>query len=199
MNQRLGRVDRSGQKGRCINVINLVAKNSIEEKILTGIQHNTRLFDGVFDGATDAVEFSRGKRTELLNQMREMMGEEPQRRPRQGLAPEEIPEDTPHYLDPEVVQHASATVDITTEEESSEDDIPGAANGSATDRQSGNALAGQSPEKIEAILNSGMQFLGGLLEMATGRKLSSPTEDGRMLSIDRRTGEVTLKFKMPGF
>jgi hypothetical protein len=44
-----------------------------------------------------------------------------------------------------------------------------------------------------------MQFLGGLLEMATGRKLSSPTEDGRMLSIDRRTGEVTLKFKMPGF
>jgi SNF2 family DNA or RNA helicase len=50
---------RIGQKSRCINVVNLITKNSIEEKILAGINLKTALFDGVFEGATDTVEFSR--------------------------------------------------------------------------------------------------------------------------------------------
>ena len=62
-----------------------------------------------------------------------------------------------------------------------------------------NALAGQSPEKMEAVLNSGMQFLGGLLEMATGCKMERVAADDKMVRIDCTTGEVTLKFKLPGF
>jgi len=58
-----------------INVINLIAKNSIEERIYAGIQLKTDLFQGVFDGTTDMVEFSREKRTEMLNLLREMMQE----------------------------------------------------------------------------------------------------------------------------
>ena len=34
LNQRIGRVNRIGQKSRCVNVVNLISKNSIEEKIL---------------------------------------------------------------------------------------------------------------------------------------------------------------------
>lgn len=60
-------------------------------------------------------------------------------------------------------------------------------------------LAAQPPEKIEAVLNTGMQFVGGLLEMATGQKLTPTAADGRMVQIDRETGEVTLKFRLPGF
>jgi hypothetical protein len=44
-----------------------------------------------------------------------------------------------------------------------------------------------------------MQFIGGLIEMATGQKIKPAADDERMLSIDKDTGEVTLKFKMPGF
>ena len=60
-------------------------------------------------------------------------------------------------------------------------------------------MAAQPPEKIEAVLNTGMQFVGGLLEMATGRKMTPAADDGRMVQIDRESGEVTLKFKLPGF
>ena len=74
--QRIGRVNRIGQKSRCINVVNLITKNSIEEKILAGLQLKTDLFTGVFDGGADTVEFTREKRTELLNQLRGMLGEE---------------------------------------------------------------------------------------------------------------------------
>jgi hypothetical protein len=60
-------------------------------------------------------------------------------------------------------------------------------------------LADQSPEKVETVLNSGMQFLSGLMEMATGRKIAATDEDSRMIQIDRKTGEVTMKFRLPGF
>jgi SNF2 family DNA or RNA helicase len=194
MNQRIGRVNRIGQKSRCINVVNLITKGSIEEKILAGIQLKTELFDGVFDGGADTVEFSREKRAELLNQLREMMGEEPELPKGKSVPPEEIPEDTPHYLNPEVLGREESSLDVTAEESPVQGD-----SGNRPDEQNGNAFAGQPPERIEAVLNSGMQFIGGLMEMATGQKLEPAGEDGRMLSIDKETGEVTLKFKMPGF
>jgi len=195
MNQRIGRVNRIGQKSRCINIVNLITKNSIEEKILAGIQLKTQLFDGVFDGTNDVVEFSREKRTELLNQLREMMGAEPELIPTPSHPGEEIPEDTPHYLNPAVLDRSASALDVAAEEstdESLDPATPHTGDGSGP-------FSGQPPEKIEAVLNSGMQFIGGLVEMATGQKMASVSEDGQMLAIDRQTGEVTLKFKLPGF
>jgi len=52
---------------------------------------------------------------------------------------------------------------------------------------------------MEAVLNSGMAFIGGLLEVATGKKMSPAGDDERMVKVDKNTGEVTLKFKLPGF
>ena len=61
------------------------------------------------------------------------------------------------------------------------------------------AFERQSPEKMEKVLDSGMQFLTGLMEMATGQKFETASDDKRMINIDKDTGEVTLKFKLPGF
>lgn len=43
-----------------------------------------------------------------------------------------------------------------------------------------------------------MAFIGGLMEMATGRKMTLVAEDGRMVRVDPETGKVTLRFKLPG-
>jgi superfamily II DNA or RNA helicase len=181
MNQRIGRVSRIGQESGCINVINLIAKNSIEERILAGIQLKTDLFKGVFDDdGPDVVEFSREKRDELLNRLRTMMGEAPEPEGFVSSDPEEIPEDTPCYLNPEVLDR---------EEETAEEDAQG----------SKGVFDGQAPEKIEMVLNSGMEFIGGLMEMATGRKMERSDDQEKMIQIDKETGEVTMKFKLPGF
>jgi hypothetical protein len=37
------------------------------------------------------------------------------------------------------------------------------------------------------------------MEMATGQKIETAPGQDRMISIDRKTGEVTMKFKFPGF
>jgi hypothetical protein len=64
---------------------------------------------------------------------------------------------------------------------------------------SGSIFANQSPDKMEQVLNSGMEFLGGLLEMATGQKMTKSLDQEKILTIDRKTGEVTMKFKLPGW
>jgi len=56
------------------------------------------------------------------------------------------------------------------------------------------------PEQLEAILNQGLSFLDSLARMTTGKALSdSDDAGGKSIEIDRKTGEVTLKFKLPGF
>jgi superfamily II DNA/RNA helicase len=200
MNQRIGRVNRIGQKSRCVNVINLIAKDSIEEKIFAGIQLKTDLFKGVFDGGQDVVEFSREKRTEMLNRLREMIGEEPAPVIGEPAAVEEIPEDAPGYLNPEVLEREETArkEDVFGEEGLSDASLSSSESAPASSSGQGDD-AGQSPEKMEEILNSGMAFIGGLMEMATGQKMATVAGEEKMVRVDRETGEVTLKFKLPGF
>ena len=202
MKQRIGRVNRIGQKSKSIIVVNLITKDSIEEKILTGIQLKTDLFKGVFDGGTDKVEFSREKRTEMLNKLREMMGEEPALPVIPGRPSEEIPEDTPHYLNPRVLKETEKEVDFAAEEqagETPENDIITPIDREGESDGAESVLSSQPPEKIEQILNSGMHFLSGLMAMATGKEIKPESGDGRIVRLDKETGEVTLKFKLPGF
>ncbi len=50
-------------------------------------------------------------------------------------------------------------------------------------------------EDMESILNSGMDFLSGLMKMTTGK--DSGMKDQKV-EIDKETGEVVMRFKLPG-
>ncbi len=205
LNQRVGRVNRIGQKSRCVNVVNLIAKFSIEEKIMAGLQLKTDLFEGVFDGGTDMVEFSREKRTELLNRLREMMGEDPELPVMEARMQEEIPEDTPHFMNPKALSAEDQPVVYDAEE--TDPEPAGQAESFAENQSPENramlsgaaVLASQPPERVEAVLNSGLQFITGLMEMATGQKITAPEGEGKMIRLNRETGEITMTFKLPGF
>ncbi|MCF6247311.1 MAG: SNF2-related protein [Desulfobacula sp.] len=206
LSQRTGRVNRIGQKSKCINVINLIAKNSIEEKIFSGIQMKTDLFESVFENGSDFVDFSNEKKTGLINRLREMMDEDQNEMAKpEPIDPVIIPEDTPYYLNPKVLNTdifesekeilTDKELDYTAEEP---DTTPGISN-DETKPEPENIFANQSTDKIETVLNSGMEFIGGLMEMATGQKLDKSENQEKMLTIDKNTGEVTMKFKLPGF
>lgn len=197
VNQRIGRVHRIGQKSSCINVINLIAKFSIEERIMAGIKLKEDLFRGVFDGTTDEVLFSREKRQELVNTLRQMMGEEADLPPVEQLPPEELPEGTPHFLNPEMM---AAERDYTGEETeiqpAPEEELPAAA---PDGPEQADGQSAETAEKMEEVLNQGMGFISGLLEMATGQKLAAAEGQQKMVTLDKTTGEVTLTFTLPGF
>jgi hypothetical protein len=135
-----------------------------------------------------------------------MMGEEPVLPIRESRSSEDVPEDTPHYLNPKVLNQTDEPLDFTGEEQLDDTldaPLPAAAEFAGADEprvnRTGSILTEQPPEKIESVLNSGMQFIGGLFEMATGQKMEASEADGRLVRIDKATGEVTLKFKLPGF
>ncbi len=205
INQRIGRVNRIGQENDTINVINLITKNSIEEKIMAGLQMKTDLFQGVFDGTTDKVEFSQEKRQELIDKLKGLMGEEQFSANPVGNIPEEIPEDTPHYLNPGVLQQDEESFAYDSEEENQNQGDSNAQTQAVEERVSSEEstpkplFEGQPVSKVEEVLNNGMSFIGGLLEMATGQKIEQTDDNNKMISIDRETGEVTMKFKLPGF
>lgn len=227
LNQRIGRMHRIGQTSSSLNVINLVSKDSIEEKILAGIHLKTELFTGVFDGGVDKVEFSREKRSQMLNELRAMMGEELSQEPARAehRIQEEIPEDTPHFLNPQALaaEEQQDLAELAGQEHESwwnesksapeTEALPAAeVQAASAEARASNQekeyspgpgetapLPGQGPEQMEAVLNQGLEFMSGLLEMATGQKLHKSEEDKPMLRVDPQSGEVTMKFKLPGF
>ena len=82
----------------------------------------TDLFKGVFDEGIDTVEFSQQKRTELTNKLCEMIEEEQIVQVSETRAVEEIPEDTPHYLNPQVLKGEEKAFSYDAEEGCGDDE-----------------------------------------------------------------------------
>ncbi|MCL2879264.1 MAG: DEAD/DEAH box helicase, partial [Treponema sp.] len=70
-NQRIGRIDRLGQKSSKLTIYNLITRNSIEQQISAGLMVKQNLFDGVLDRGsnTDYVDFSSKGRSQFFDQL----------------------------------------------------------------------------------------------------------------------------------
>ncbi len=195
VNQRIGRVNRIGQKSTCINVINLVAKDSIEERIMAGIKLKEDLFQGVFDGGADEVLLSRQKRQELVDQLRGMINEDKTGFEVETFYDNELAEDTPHFLNPEVLREET---DFVGEEHSVNTQPIANEEHERVNGESDQEGVHAANHQIEDVLNQGIGFLSGVMEMATGEKLACADGSEKMVTVDKTTGEVTLKFRLPG-
>ncbi len=242
-NQRIGRIHRIGQKSSKLTVINLVSFDSIEERILNGIELKESLFEAVLNESNDndTVDFSRKGRSTMIQQIEKMVspwileaekeleamepewaarGEEdrsgqPEPAPAAGeeavmqppsLFDEEVPEEEP--LEPraappvqpaepakpaEPVEIAAPQPEPVPIEAVPEKTAPSE---SSPADAAAPAQAVPRPQQLEQTLNMGMQFLNGLFSMATGKELVA---DEQAITVDRDTGEVVMKFKLPGF
>jgi superfamily II DNA or RNA helicase len=75
LEQRIGRVHRMGQH-RPVQVIHLVTRGTIEERVLKTLELKRSLFEGVFAGTTDEVSFAALGRRAFLDTVRDMVAEE---------------------------------------------------------------------------------------------------------------------------
>ncbi|HXG09318.1 MAG TPA: DEAD/DEAH box helicase [Gemmataceae bacterium] len=76
LEQRIARVHRMGQP-RGVQVVNLVTRNSIEERVLKTIELKRSLFEGLFTEGTDEVSFAALGRPAFLETVRELVAAEP--------------------------------------------------------------------------------------------------------------------------
>ncbi|MFO8164768.1 MAG: DEAD/DEAH box helicase [Desulfatiglandales bacterium] len=186
-NQRIGRIDRLGQKSNKLTIFNFITKNSIEQQIASGLLVKQSLFDGVLgeEAARDMVDFSTKGRSQFIEQLEEFVsGTEKADKPEEEEMQEEIPTE------------AETSKEVT---EQGELDFSG-------DESAETSLQEEGPEsrpkqsrvaakEMEQVMNHGMQFLSGMFKMSTGKELGM---ENQSISIDEKTGEVVMKFKLPG-
>ena len=224
-NQRIGRIDRLGQKSEKLNIFNLISTQSIEERIATGLLVKQNLFDSVLNEGfqSDFVDFTEKGRGQFLEQMKAMAGEFedlPEETPEEEIATEEIEireytiddfkkEHAEDYLIPfeedampvnDVEINKEETEHIPEPQDAVETPPPHQANEKEPEKteveKNSNQSINTSPEKMEEVLNNGMKFLSGLMQMATGQETGIENQE---IKVDKNTGEVTMKFKLPKF
>jgi superfamily II DNA/RNA helicase len=167
-NQRIGRIDRLGQKSAKLTIYNLISRNSIEQHIAAGLLLKQNLFDGVLsrDSELSYVDFSIKGRSQFIQQIEALIRE--QERPAEEPV---ILMQTPPVHPGEDKKAAALSGSVAPE----------------TERQV------QQAREIEQIFQSGMQFFAGLFKMSTGVELNVKDQK---IEVDPQTGEVVMRFKV---
>lgn len=183
-NQRVGRINRLGQKKKKLTVINLISQSSIEMKIASGLNLKQNLFDGVLneESGLDVVDFSAKGKAQFLKQLEEAMDE---------IAGSRSPDEMQEEMDYERDEKEEKTLeDLIEEDEPREEATP--------DEQPQPTLKAKQDraEEIEEVMNKGMEFFSGLLKMTTGKETAL---ENRRMEVDKDTGEVVMRFKIPDF
>lgn len=186
-NQRIGRINRIGQVNPKLTAVNMIAINSIEQNIANGIVVKEALFNAVLNNAnlTEEVDFASKGRTTFIEQVQKM------------IQPVESPAVVEESLDESVEALANEVEDSVDLIEETTENIPSSENTQLEFfEEPSRKQAVPEPQEIETTLNQGMQFLNGIFKMATGKELIT---EGKGISVNRETGEVIMKFKLPGF
>lgn len=195
-NQRIGRIDRLGQKNNKLTVINFITHDSIEMKIATGLMLKQNLFEGVLDTdkSIDEVDFSKKGHAQFLQELQEFIHEF------------ENPSEEVMEVEQEVTAE-NVTDDIIQKEETINEDtlaIPSEGlerspneNKPQPQPAYANAVTPQQREQrleeMEQVMNQGMGFLAGLFKLSTGQDMNT---ENQKVEIDKKTGEVVMRFKM---
>jgi hypothetical protein len=188
-NQRIGRIDRLGQKSTKLTIFNFITRDSIEQQIASGLLVKQNLFDGVLDGGskTNFVDFSTKGRSQFIQQLEEFIvaSENVEIMETSQAFKNEVPASTEDL-------HESDTIDLLEELEEekimSETFVP--------EKVETSKLPEEKAIEIEQVMNNGMQFLAGLFKMSTGKDLGL---ENQKIEVDKQTGEVVMRFKLPTF
>jgi SNF2 family DNA or RNA helicase len=172
-NQRIGRIDRLGQRSSNLTIYNLITRNSIEQQIAAGLMVKQNLFDSVLDdgSTTDYVDFSSKGRSQFIDQLENFISQTEGRRTFGSMDTDEI-----------------STDDISTGDISVEKTMPGVLSTPVSREHELKAV------QLEQVMTSGMQFLSGLYKISTGKDMGM---EGQQITFNKETGEITMTFKLP--
>ena len=198
LEQRIGRIYRIGQR-RNIQVINLVAAGTIEERMLDKLKFKTDLFDGVLNGGEDNVFLEDGKLEKMVRDFGFVAEEDTEDVPRfeEGVAAEaavveagemEVLADGKEAMTTSGIENAGITDEGPTPSVVEMEEVEEPAEREQT------ADAEMNPEEL---LSQGVAFFGGLV-----KTLSNPESVQRLADTlvkeDPATGQTSIQIPVPG-
>lgn len=124
----------------------------------------------------DIVDFSASGRSQFLQQL-------------EGIIDELVQDQQQEIFEVEEVKKAEKPHEETLE------DIVNEESSDTTDPSGGNDQSMEDVETMQRVMNQGLEFLSGMMKMATGK---DDRLEGQKIEVDRETGEVVMRFKLPG-
>ncbi len=190
-NQRIGRIDRIGQRSDNLTVINLITTNSIETKIAAGLVLKQNLADGVLSPGSEIeyVDFSEKGRSQFLKQLQGIIEELRQ------VEPEEKFDEEPETEKPvqTILDFYEETEDLPSEPAGEQETEKPSARPDEKQIQKIKEVS-KTADDLEQVMNQGLGFISGLFKMATGKNIQM---ENQKIEVNKETGEVTMKFKLP--
>ena len=191
LEQRIARIYRLGQE-RHVQVINLVAKGTIEEQMLGKLRFKSAMFEGVLDGGEDTIFLSNeSKFTAMMDTLGEVMEEEEQK--------PDIPTAPADSLDDDAASEPEPVKDEAPEAAASEEEVPDAsvvADDSDTPVAPPTPKAPAVPRQPQELVAQGISFLSGLAQTLQSPEATQQLVDS-IVETNAETGESHLRIPVP--
>ncbi|WP_290209000.1 DEAD/DEAH box helicase, partial [Bacteroides acidifaciens] len=195
LEQRIARIYRIGQK-RNIQVINLVASQTIEERMLSTLNFKTSLFEGILDNGEDTIFLEDSKFDKIMDSIKVVADASSEiaddnRADGSNIDWDDKEENINQVADDEKVVKELVE---SPEEEAIEQVRPSVI--SEQMEEASDSSVSDAEEHPERLVQQGLSFLSGL-----ARTLSSPEATQKLVDSiveeDKETGQTTLRIPVP--
>lgn len=181
LEQRIARIYRIGQK-RNIQVINLVASQTIEERMLSTLNFKSSLFEGILDNGEDTVFLEDSKFDKIVDSIKVMVDTVEDTQPGSKVTVDESEEK-------KIETGPAEKEDVPVMEE--EISVMG-----ETSAETEMKSVAEVEEKPEQLVQQGLSFFNNL-----ARTLNSPEATQKLLDSiveeDKETGQTSLRIPVP--
>jgi SNF2 family DNA or RNA helicase len=184
-NLRLGSIEELGKRDGNLTIINLVAENTIENKMAEGLEPEEELVSKLWhpDSSQQVVEFSGIMQNKYVSAITDtiekmILSDDSQ----------EAGVKTPE---------GQMKIDFSNEEQTDfalPGELPQTAETMESPIQAAAEIGRIDSRDVEDVLKSGVNFLSQLFRLSTGRVIKIEEDK---LNFNPETGEITLKFKIP--
>ena len=187
LEQRIARIYRLGQE-RNVQVINLVARDTIEEGMLGKLRFKTAMFEGVLDNGEDTIFLgNETKFTAMMDTLGEVLEEEKQ----QPTAPEvsDTEADEPEPLKEESPKSEERTnQDIPAQQDQTEEETVSSSSSVSSTHS--------TPRQPQELVAQGISFLSGLAQTLQSPEATQQLVD-TLVETNAETGESHLRIPVP--
>ena len=187
LEQRIARIYRLGQE-RNVQVINLVAKDTIEEGMLGKLRFKTAMFEGVLDNGEDTIFLgNETKFTAMMDTLGEVLEEEKQQPAAPGVSDTEADEQEPLKEELSKSEEPTNQNTLVQQDQSEEETVSSSSSTSS---------AHSVPRQPQELVAQGISFLSGLAQTLQSPEATQQLVD-TLVDTDAETGESHLRIPVP--
>ena len=177
LEQRIARIYRLGQE-RNVQVINLVAKGTIEEQMIGKLRFKTAMFEGVLDNGEDTIFLgNETKFTAMMDTLGEVLDEEKSAETSE-IEHTEADEPEPLREDTKPADSKEGNKETSDSEQTQKTDTP------------------KVPRQPQELVTQGISFLSGLAQTLQSPEATQQLVD-TLVETNEETGESHLRIPVP--